>query len=176
MKGSVHSQLERIEEKLRKKYRAVLELPPGVPEALRLKVLKRQYKEIRREWNDPEEKEMRRLFPDAVLHVTGCTADCPDCELLPWCTVGRENIQEEAGDFDGLDEDDDLDLGEEDDFHPMCGPGEAEGIRVEEIGEAGAWAGNPAFSPTEGSDGGKLFHVRIPLPHWLRGNGRAKLD
>ncbi|MBP7864440.1 MAG: hypothetical protein KA419_00710 [Acidobacteria bacterium] len=180
MKGNVHSQLERIETKLRKKYRAVLELPPGVPEPLRLKVLKQQYKEIRREWNDPEEREMRQLFPDTVLHITGCAASCPDCEMLPWCKLGREILLEEAGDFDGLDEDDDEDDGEsedEDEDDPEVGYGFADdpegggenGFLVEEIAEDSEWARKLGVVPEEEPSGGKLYHVRIPLPRWLRG-------
>ena len=82
MKKSIRQQLETIESELRRKFRAFVTLPRGVPPEVRLEILREEMKVLAVE---PEAVRLRELYPDSVTIIDGCGETCPTCRIRPWC-------------------------------------------------------------------------------------------
>jgi hypothetical protein len=92
MSPKIEKELRRLEDKLWREFRTVLDIPEAVPAEMRLDLLRETYEDIRQ---DPEFKEIQDLFPGEFSTVGYCPGWCPGCLILPWCDFAREQFSPE---------------------------------------------------------------------------------
>jgi hypothetical protein len=92
MSAKIEKELKRLEEKLWREFRAVLDIPEGVPAELRLDLLRETYEDIRQ---DAEFREMQEMFPGEFTTVGYCSGWCPECAIVRWCDFAGEQFSPE---------------------------------------------------------------------------------
>jgi len=89
-------EIRTLKRKLWKEMRCVVELPPGVPADLALRLIREAYEheqatgEIR-----SFVREELGYLPDVVTHLDFCSGWCPECPILEWCTTAQEDFTDE---------------------------------------------------------------------------------
>lgn len=92
MAAGLSKKLEVLEEKLWAEFRAVPEFPEGVPEEVQLRLLEEYYRELRITGPDPEYAEIEAATGcQGRIVIDFCGGWCPDCQLLDWCPIPRED-------------------------------------------------------------------------------------
>src|SRR5512137_2819951 len=84
-------QLQRLERQLWEDHRAVLEVPAGLPQDLKLELLRSVFAEI---VPSRDFQEQRRRHPEKIFHLHVCAGVCPACTFQPFCSPERMAAQQ----------------------------------------------------------------------------------
>jgi hypothetical protein len=89
-------QIRALKKKLWREMRCVVDLPPGIPDDLCLRLIRDAYEQelatgeirkfVREELGD---------VPGVVTHLDFCSGWCPECPILQWCETARRQFTEE---------------------------------------------------------------------------------
>jgi hypothetical protein len=77
------NEVRRLERQLWEEHRTVLEVPPGLPNELKLKLLRSVFRDL---LPSTDFQVQRRRHPEKTVHVHFCTGFCPACTYQPYCS------------------------------------------------------------------------------------------